>query len=413
VTVTAPPRPPRPSDPVDRGELEALVEALIEEARQRARRRRRMYAAVVTLLALLGVAVFTVFERSAQSQTASREPAVPSSLAAGAAKAKIAFVSVGVAGGPGPTFKNKLYVMNPDGSGRQLLAANTTTPAWSADGRRIVFVDGRGFRVDIYVMKADGSGLRNLTRTPARDFDPVWSPDGRKIAFLRERDAGRWPPNFQNFEVYVMNADGSGQRRLTGKTAHAPAWSPNGRRIAFVRGRDVYVMNADGSGQRNLTGTTTDDAHSPAWSPDGHTIAFASGHCSRPQPPPARCFDLYAVNADGSGLRRLTRNTNDHAPAWSRDGRKIAFVSVRDGNREIYVMNADGSGQQRLTRNRAGDYSPAWSPDGRKIAFVSQRDGNVNHEIYVMNTLDGGGQRNLTRTPAQEDWFAWTVVPTK
>jgi Tol biopolymer transport system component len=408
VSVSAPPRPPRPSDPVDRDELEALF----EEARQRARRRRRIYAACATLLALLGVAVLSALKRSAQSQTASPQLVVRSSLPAGAANTKIAFVSN--AGGPsGPTFKYKLYVINADGSGRQLLAADTLTPAWSADWRRIVFVKGSDFSFDIYVMKADGSGKRNLTRNPGRDFGPVWSPDGRQIAFLRERDGGSWPPNFDNFEVYVMNADGSGQRRLTGKTAHAPAWSPEGRRIAFVSSRDLYVMNADGTGQRNLTGTTTDDAHSPAWSPDGQTIAFASGHCSRPQPPPARCFDLYAVNADGSGLRRLTRNTRNHAPAWSPDGQKIAFASVRDGNQEIYVMNADGSGQRRLTRNMAGDYLPAWSPDGRKIAFVSQRDGNTNHEIYLMNTFDGGGLRNLTRTPAQEDWFAWTLVPTK
>jgi Tol biopolymer transport system component len=260
---------------------------------------------------------------------------------------------------------------------------------------------------ELWIMNADGSKPLRVARDVDSGF--TWSPDERQIAYSRIRRG-------YGHDIYVVNADGAGKRLLARKGLD-PNWSPDGRRIVFFSHRDdnaeLYVMNADGSGQRNLTGTTTDDAHSPAWSPDGHTIAFASGHCSRPQPPPARCFDLYAVNADGSGLRRLTRNTNDHAPAWSRDGRKIAFVSVRDGNREIYVMNADGSGQQRLTRNRAGDYSPAWSPDGRKIAFVSQRDGNVNHEIYVMNTLDGGGQRNLTRTPAQEDWFAWTVVPTK
>jgi Tol biopolymer transport system component len=83
-------------------------------------------------------------------------------------------------------------------------------------------------------------------------------------------------------------------------------------------------------------------------------------------------------------------------PAWSPDGRKLAFVSRRDGNSEIYVMNSDGSAQENLTRQPANDSHPSWSPDGRKIAFVSRRDGNS--EIYVMNA-DGSGLRNVTRTP--------------
>jgi Tol biopolymer transport system component len=116
--------------------------------------------------------------------------------------------------------------------------------------------------------------------------------------------------------------------------------------------------------------------------------------------------------------RRLTRSpASDLRPAWSPDGRKIAFLSSRDGNQEVYVMNADGSGQRRLTRNPAYDGGPAWydggsawSPDARKIAFVSSRDGN--REVYVMNA-DGSGQRNLTRSPASEGWFAWSPGRTR
>jgi TolB protein len=136
------------------------------------------------------------------------------------------------------------------------------------------------------------------------------------------------------------------------------------------------------------------------WSPDGTRIAFA-GHkwLYGGAKPGACCYaahsEIYVMNADGSGRRKLTHNARQNAePAWSPDGRKIAFRSTRSGNRDIYVMNADGSGKRNLTRNAAWDSRPSWSPDGRKIAFVSNRDGR-RLEAHVMNA-DGSGQRRLT-----------------
>ena len=320
-------------------------------------------------------------------------------------------------------------------------------PAWSRDGRTIVFVSWRDGNGEVYAMDADGSRPRNLTQHPAKDVQPAWSPDGRRIAFVSRRDG--------NSEVYVMDADGSKKRNLTRDRANEdyPTWSPDGRRIAFLRGRlhgnprpgrdvrrwylyDLYVVNADGSGLRRPTlrvpeGTPeTTGPHkggqvvwSPdgrtiyfgrylvrtdgsgarrlpyipltaVWSPDGRRIAFAAQpDWCRTRPCYSSHSDIYVMNADGSGKRMLTHNARYNAePAWSPDGRKIAFRSAQNGNRDIYVMNADGSGKRNLTRNPAQDGSPSWSPDGRRIAFISNRDGRL--EAHVMNA-DGSAQRSL------------------
>jgi Tol biopolymer transport system component len=320
----------------------------------------------------------------------------------------------------------EVYVMNADGSEQRNLTQEwgrepNIFPIWSPDRRKILFgksrcdaVVGRGCvgARYLYVMNADGSGVRRLARagTVRRIFpgqgvgprvpSPVWSPDGGRIAFGSDRD-GR-------ADVYVMNADGSARRRLTygGAIEGSLAWSPGGRKIAYVRsirGRDVriggvphpgplrqheiYVMNADGTGHRMLA-----RGQDPAWSPDGRRIAFRSARDGQ--------GEIYVVSGDGSGLRRLTRNVaSDGGPIWSPDRRQIMFVRWRHANSDIYVVNPDGSGERNLTpevrsARRAEDSSPAWSPDGRKIVFVSNREGDG--QIYVMNA-DGSGQRRLTR----------------
>jgi Tol biopolymer transport system component len=254
------------------------------------------------------------------------------------------------------------------------------TPVWSPGGRKLLLSSRLPGNWDIYVANADGSGQRNLTHNPAFDGRPAWSPDGRRIAFVRHREGGD--------AVYVMNADGSGQR-IVARRGNSPAWSPDGRRIAFSYPPAIWVTNPDGSEHRRLWRGPVGRVASIVWSPDGQKLAFLFA-------PPDNCdfcFDLHVMNADGSGLRDVAVGwaaVSD--PAWSRDGRKIAMVNGRDRYSEIYVFSPDGNGLRRLTRNQATDSAPAWSPDGRKIAFVSNRDGA--YQIYVMNA-DGSGQHAL------------------
>ncbi|MGD2206890.1 MAG: protein kinase [Anaerolineae bacterium] len=262
---------------------------------------------------------------------------------------------------------------------------------------RIAFVSERDGNLEIYVMRADGSGLTRLTTHPAVDGGPDWSPDGKRIAFVSERDGNR--------EIYAMNANGGGLTRLTNHPAqdNDPAWSPDGTRIAFYSDRDgnreIYVMNADGSGQTNLTRHPAKDVQ-PDWSPDGKRIAFYSNRDGNP--------DLYVMDANGSGQARLAGDpSGEFTPAWSPNGQRIVFMSNRHGNREIFVMNAGGGGQVRLTNHPGHDYQPCWSPGGVRpagIAFVSERDGNL--EIYVMNA-DGSGLVRLTNHPAADNDPSW------
>ena len=282
--------------------------------------------------------------------------------------------------------------------------AASANAAYQGRNGQIAFSQPGSGGVAVYSASPNGGNLTQLTTDPSFNASPAYSADGRRIAFCSDRTKGR-------FEIFVMQADGTGQRQLTHMNGNAtfPDFSPSGSRIVFAGYRsggskdDVWVMTASGSGLRRLTaGAGNNDQ--PVWSPDGSEIAFTSDRTGVEQ--------IWVMRADGTHQTQLTTDHVVHVGVdWSPDGRKLVYDDGNPGTpTAIWVMNADGTGKHRLTYGSNRDFGPAWSPDGKEIAFVRVL-GFTQHaeqDVYVMSA-DGKHQHTLHKGGKQLE-PAWQPV---
>jgi Tol biopolymer transport system component len=239
-------------------------------------------------------------------------------------------------------------VVGPEGARVLPTRGDASWPAWSGDGRRIAFTSV--VRRGIFVMNADGSGLRRVTRTTTLDVQPTWSPDGRRIAFARV------VPGWRE-EIFVVGLDGRGLRRLTRNRGQdlEPDWAPNGRRIvwAFTSTRErgaqpvIHTMNPDGGAKRRVG-----PGSAPEWSPDGRRFAYSVNG------------EIFTSEASGRGRVEVTFSPSvaDVRPEWSPDGTRIAYLGSAGSPREqlrLFVVDA-GGGEPTLVSPLAPVGSVSW-----------------------------------------------------
>ncbi len=274
-----------------------------------------------------------------------------------------------------------VYVMNADGSRVRRVRTErgfefSDGPAWSPDGRTLVYsLTLLQSDFEIFTVGADGSGLRQLTRNSVQDWMPAWSASRRKIAFVRRG------------VIWMMAADGSGQRRLFQGTQ--PSWSPNGIQLAFDDGSGVSIRSVNRGPARRVAA-----GFSPAWSPAGGEIAFVRG------------ASLFAVSlatgvertiADASTICPPGNETSIAVPDWSSDASKLVFAVVCDDGRfastSAEIVSADGTGLRALPIDGLDTARLAWSPDGTRVAFVAESE-----RLRIgTSRLDGTGRTAVVR----------------
>lgn len=276
----------------------------------------------------------------------------------GVARTKLAFSSdrnkESVAGPIKNRDVKEIYMSDYDGAAPRRITTSrdlNITPVWSPDARAIAYTSYRRTVPDIFVSLIYQGILQNPTKGQGSNFLPIYSPDGTRMAFMSNRDG--------NPEIYVMNVDGSNVRRVTNHPGGdaSPTWSPNGQQLAFTSDRSgapqIYVVSVDGTNLRRIT-TSESYADRPTWAPAGlNEIAFAA------RTPGG--FDIKVYDVVTQQTRQLTfgEGTNE-SPAYSPNGRHLAFTSTRAGRVQIFTMTRDGRDVRQITRD-GNNWTPSWS----------------------------------------------------
>ncbi|MCA1637998.1 MAG: FG-GAP-like repeat-containing protein [Acidobacteria bacterium] len=283
-----------------------------------------------------------------------------------------------------------------------MIIQTPAAPQLSANGK-IAFTSDRDGNSEIYLMNADGSGQVRLTNNSVRDDFPTWSPDGRTIAFLRQSGGIS--------SINLMNADGTNVRQITmlSLTSYVfgMSWSPDGAKIAFQDLTDIFIINVDGSNRVNLTNGQGNNSE-PTWSPDGSRLAFARSIND------GRYTEIYTMNVNGSDVRQITISpggytSGSHSPDWSPDSGRLAFTMPADefAPDDLALVNPDGTYLQLILENFDFVINvPKWSPDGTKIVFYGRGFSNNVSQIWVINR-DGSGLTQLTNNSPNNfnpDW---------
>lgn len=277
---------------------------------------------------------------------------------------------------------------------------------------------------EIYTMDIDDTSIKRVTRTLQGAFSPDWSPDGKRIVYTT------------NDGLFITNRDGTGNVQVGKSRGGEPSWSSDGERIIFFSSCNLFVVNIDGSNERELSyekGEFDICSWSPDWSPDGKRVVFLGmmsinniyGHINNE--------DLFIVNTDGSGLRRITENyfteseptlipdagyysptyTGEKDPAWSPDGKSIAFsmnMAPTDRDNHIFILEVDGDEEPRrlIQQNRfSSEWAPAWSPDGQWLVFLATEDNPADERLWIASA-DGSELIQLSKVSDHDADPSWS-----